>query len=165
MDKMASSAWFSSCRTWRYGLFRVWNSKKMLCMFIGLNPSTADETNNDPTVTRCIKYAERWGYGGLIMTNIFAYRSTDPNILLRVEDPIGPENMYALTHYARYSKLIVAAWGNWGFLKDQGRQVRQLLVDQRLHILGLNKTGEPKHPLYLKSDLQPVLWNQVDWLA
>ena len=91
-ELLESSAVFSECRRYRYVLRRIWDREKSPAMFVGLNPSTADEVRNDPTVTRCIGYAQRWGAGGLIMTNIFAFRSTDPNGLLAIEDPVGPLN-------------------------------------------------------------------------
>ena len=86
-----STAEFSPCRTYRYALWRWWDRSRPYAMFIGLNPSTADEVNNDPTVSRCIGYSRRWGYGGLCMTNIFAYRSTDPARMKAHSAPIGGE--------------------------------------------------------------------------
>jgi hypothetical protein len=89
---LESSAVFSTCRRYRYVLRRIWDRSTPPAMFVGLNPSTADEVKDDPTVRRCIGYAKRWGFGGLIMTNIFAFRSTDPNALVELDDPVGPRN-------------------------------------------------------------------------
>ena len=89
---MLRSAAFSPCRRYRYCLSRVWNPKLPSVMFVGLNPSTADEQEDDPTVRRCIGFARNWNFGGLILVNLFAYRSTDPADLLRVDDPVGPGN-------------------------------------------------------------------------
>ena len=86
------SANFSACRKYRYSLKRVWNRQSSLVLFIGLNPSTADEINDDPTLTRCMDYAKRWGYGGVCVANLFAYRATKPTDMLRVKDAIGKDN-------------------------------------------------------------------------
>ena len=79
---------FSPCRTYRYALSRVWAADKPYALFIGLNPSTADETLDDPTIRRCIDFAKRWGYGGLVMANLFAYRATDPAVMKRAAEPV-----------------------------------------------------------------------------
>ncbi len=113
-NKIKSSAEFSVCKKYRYALWRVWDSNKPLVMFIGLNPSTADDVNNDPTVTRCINFAKDWGYGGLCMANIFSYRETDRHIMKEQNDPIGPDNDKWLKKLAAESGLVVAAWGNDG---------------------------------------------------
>lgn len=129
--------------------------------FIGLNPSTADEVKNDPTVTRCINYARRWGFQGMFMLNIFALRSTDPRALYRHPDPIGPEtNRYLMELVQRREvSLVVAAWGNHGALLSRGWNVINLVRNSgvNLYRLGeLTKQGQPRHPLYLRRDLEPV---------
>lgn len=126
-------------------------------MFIGLNPSTADEIKNDPTVTRCINYAKQWDYGGMIMANIFAYRATDPKVMKAAVDPVGPDNDEWLLKLVKGADLIVAVWGNHGEFMDRGRAVLVLLERITLHCLALNKTGHPKHPLYCSSSLEPAL--------
>jgi len=113
-----SSAEFSPDRVHRYELWRTWDKSKGIAMFIGLNPSTADEIKNDPTVTRCINYAKKWGYGGMIMSNIFAYRATDPKIMKGATDPVGPDNDEWLVKSSKEAGLIVAAWGNHGEFMD-----------------------------------------------
>lgn len=130
-----------------------------MVMFIGLNPSTADETLDDPTIRRCIGYAKDWGYGGLLMTNIFAYRSTDPRGLLTVEDPIGPDNDKALLKCFLEVDLAIAAWGVHGTLVERDKRVRELLAP--LHYLRLTKAGHPAHPLYLPKALKPMLWRDI----
>jgi len=123
-------------------------------MFIGLNPSTADENNDDPTVRRCIRYAFDWGYGGLCMANIFAFRATDPVEMKRAADPIGPENDKYLIELSEGAGIVVIAWGNHGSFHDRGNQVLKLLDD--FFYLGLTKSKQPKHPLYLRKDLKPI---------
>lgn len=154
---MKTSAEFSPCRTYRYVLWRVWDDSKSIAMFIGLNPSTADEVENDPTVTRCVNFAKDWGYGGLCMTNLFAYRETNRHIMKIQREPIGPENDKWLIKLAKEAEIVVAAWGNDG--KHLGRSdiVRELIPT--IHHLALNKTGEPSHPLYLKGSLTPQSMN------
>lgn len=118
--------------------------------FIMLNPSTADAFKSDPTVTRCLGYAAIWGYDHLTILNLFAYRSTDPRLLLNVDDPIGPLNDRLIVSLVQESQLIVCAWGNHGLYLNRGEEVRQLIVATGLfaYALAVNKTGEPKHPLY-----------------
>lgn len=145
---MITSARFSPCRTWRYTLERVWGSGEA-AVFIGLNPSTADETEDDPTIRRCIGFAQSWGYDRLIMCNLYAYRSTDPKGLLATPDPVGPENDVALQVSAEGAGVVVAAWGVHG-KPDRVGHVRGLLPD--LLCLGHTKAGAPKHPLYLPKD-------------
>ncbi len=153
-NKIKSSAEFSVCKKYRYALWRVWDSNKPSVMFIGLNPSTADDVNNDPTVTRCINFARNWGYGGLCMANIFAYRETKRHIMKEQNDPIGPDNDKWLKKLAAESDLVVAAWGNDGAHLNRSKAVTNLI--ENLHCISLNKTGEPSHPLYLNSSLKAV---------
>lgn len=156
---MTTSSWaeFSSDRVHRYALWRTWDKSKGIAMFIGLNPSTADEAKNDPTVSRCINYAKHWGFGGMIMSNIFAYRATDPKMMKVAEDPVGPENDQWLLKLAKEASLIMATWGNHGEFLERGKAVISLFEGTELHCLTLNKTGHPKHPLYCSSTLKPVL--------
>jgi hypothetical protein len=125
-------------------------------MFIGLNPSTADETNDDPTVRRCINYAAGWGYRALIMTNIFAFRATDPYDMMMAEDPGGEDNDIWLKRAANEANMVVAAWGTHGAYQARGAAVSKML--NPLHVLRLTKDGHPAHPLYLPKTLTPVPW-------
>src|SRR5262249_2332127 len=111
---MHRSAAFSRCRTFRYSLSRVWNPRLLIVMFVGLNPSTADEQGDDPTVRRCVGFSRKWNYGGLILVNLFAYRSTDPTGLLDADDPIGPGNDKHILASARVAERVVIGWGNKG---------------------------------------------------
>jgi hypothetical protein len=149
-----SGAEFSADRRHRYALWRIWDLRRRPIVFVGLNPSTADERVLDPTVTRCVRYADAWGAGGLIMLNIFAYRSTDPSALRTVDDPIGPDNDASLVRYASLGSRVVAAWGAHGAFLDRGRTVAAMLPT--LCALSVTKAGHPGHPLYLKSSLRPA---------
>lgn len=148
---------FSVLRQFRYTLWRTWDEHNPTFMqVIGLNPSTADEMQDDPTVRRCIGYAKRWGYGALCMTNLFAYRSTDPAALYTKLDPVGFMNDHYLMTVAREASLILAGWGTHGNYQSRGQEVTTLMETRPLVCLGVNKDGTPKHPLYLRSDAMPV---------
>ncbi len=147
-------ATFSPCRTWRYRLERRWGQGNT-CAFIMLNPSTADEAQDDPTIRRCIGYAKRWGFGGLLIGNIFALRSTDPRGLYDARDPIGPENDYWLDQIARDADRIVCGWGTHGGFLHRGPAVLARLHRHRPMALKITAEGHPGHPLYLKGDLEP----------
>lgn len=146
-----TGATFSSCRTFRYTLWRIWNPNIPPLLCILLNPSTADETNNDPTVERCQRRAITGGFGGIFIGNAFALRSTDPNRLYEVQDPVGPDNNKALESMAKEAGLVVCGWGTHGNLLGRGDSLRKLLssIPVKLHCLGQNKDGTPKHPLYI----------------
>lgn len=157
----SSGATFSPCRTWRYTLWRHWDWRgDAHCVaFIGLNPSTADETKNDPTVRRCINYAKEWGYGGMYMLNIFGYRATDPAVMKAALDPVGPENDRTIAKHVRRCGLVIACWGVHGAFSEREQRITQLpQVRQKLHCLGQTKAGHPRHPLYLPKSARPVLW-------
>jgi hypothetical protein len=153
-----AGAMFSACRRWRFLLWRRWDEKKPLANFLMLNPSTADEFQLDPSCTRARNYAERWGFGGVLITNIFGWRSTDPLALKAVEDPVGRGNDRAILKAAREAKLVVCAWGNHGDHLQRAAEVIALLKNDgiALHGLRLNGSGHPAHPLYLPGTLQPI---------
>lgn len=154
MDITQSTATFSPCRTYRYSLWRHWGPREGgYAMFVGLNPSTADETLDDPTIRRCIGFAKAWGYSGLCMTNLFAFRATDPEKMRSVEDPVGPENDAVLQQLAKDARVVVAAWGTHGAHRGRADQVLAMLPN--LHYLRLTKAGFPGHPLYLPQSLTP----------
>ncbi len=153
-----SGATFSPCRRWRYLLWRQWDAAGPVANFLMLNPSTADEVKLDPTCSRARDYAERWGYGALIVTNVFGWRATDPDDMKAAKDPVGPGNDAAILKAAKTSALVVCAWGNHGAFKERSANVRALLAGVPLHTLRLNANGEPAHPLYLPGRLQPVAW-------
>ena len=145
---------FSKCRIYRYVLWRTWDLKKPKIMFLGLNPSTADEINNDPTVTRCINYSKSWGYGGLYMMNIFSFRTTYPSKLKQSNNPIGKDNDKWILKIAKDVDKCVGAWGNDGKFLNRSKTIFELIPV--LYCLKINKSGEPSHPLYLKSTLKPI---------
>jgi hypothetical protein len=153
---MIKGAHFSFDNKHRYALWRTWDESKGHVMFIGLNPSTADEKKDDPTVRRCICFAQDWGYGGIYMMNIFAYRTTYPVVLMAAYSPIGVYNDRFLVKYAKMSSMVIACWGGHGHINNRGNQVKEILP--KLYHLGLTKYGQPKHPLYLKKDTIPILW-------
>ena len=158
--KGATGAVFSPCRTWRYLLWRQWDASKPAANFLMLNPSTADESKLDPTCARARDYAERWGYGALIVTNVFGFRSTDPGRLREVPDPVGPGNDAAIARAAKEAALVVCAWGNHGAFQDRSINVKELLSKAKIpmHYLRLNSNGEPAHPLYLPARLRATRW-------
>ena len=152
------SATFSECRQYRYALFRSWANADVqpghTAVFIGLNPSTADETQDDPTIRRCIGFAKRWGYDTLIMLNLFAWRSTDPAGLRATADPVGKLTDTWIKALTKDAGVIVAAWGTHGSLHGRDRAVLDLLArnGRVVQSLGLTKGGHPRHPLYLPAD-------------
>lgn len=166
---------FSECRKYRFTLWREWdkdlltgtsddlpNSEKY-CQFVGLNPSTADEKIDDPTIRRCIDYSKRWGYCAMCMTNIFPFRATDPKEMMAHDEPIemAIRNAEEVEKIAEGAGLIVFAWGNLGSHMRRGEKFIKHLVGVRkfkVHHLGLNSDGSPKHPLYLKKTLTPILY-------
>lgn len=109
MNMLRSDVVFSDCRKYRFALWRVWDDSLPRVMFIGLNPSTADESDDDPTLIRCIRYAKSWGYGGICMANLFAFRATDPKVMLSAKDPVGADNDRWLLELSQSSGLVVAA--------------------------------------------------------
>lgn len=150
------SAIFSMDRRYRYVLSRQWGDTGRTIAFIGLNPSTADEKQDDPTIRRCIGYAKDWGFGGLRMLNLFAFRATDPAVMKAEPLPVGCDNDWHLLDSVNHCDLIVAAWGAHGVHQGRGDAVRQMLP--RLHYLRLTKDGHPGHPLYLPKNLTPAEW-------
>jgi hypothetical protein len=159
-----AGASFSSCRRWRYLLWRRWDTALPAVNFLMLNPSTADERRLDPTCARARDYAERWGYGALIVTNVFGWRATDPAQMRAARDPVGRGNDRAILRAAREAELVVCAWGNHGLHAGRSHAVRALLgargsnLEGKLHALRVNGSGEPAHPLYLPSRLAPQPW-------
>ena len=156
---MSRTTLFSSCRNYRYALWRTWGDGNFV-MFIGLNPSTADETKDDPTIRRCVRFAKDWGYAALCMANLFAYRATQPSDMMRAHDPIGQDNDATLAMLARNATLIVAAWGTRGGYLMRDKAVLSSMP--RLHVLGLTKEGYPSHPLYLPASSRPTVWDSGD---
>jgi hypothetical protein len=176
------STTFSEDRVYRYTLWRDWwrdDLPRPLCrdcadstvlgvcdhdgsrcdpsdyvQFIGLNPSTADEVKDDNTIRCCRNYAKRWGYGAICMTNLFAFRATDPRDMKKAKEPIGPDNDEWLLKISGEAALVVAVWGTHG--SHLGRAAQVLKCIPSLHVLSKNADGSPHHPLYLSADLKPL---------
>lgn len=154
---------FSPCGGYRYQLGRTLTppgiSPSRTCLFLMLNPSTADAFQLDPTVRRCIGFASSWGCDQLLVGNLFALRSTDPKALYETADPVGAQNDSMLRELAELADVVVCAWGVHGAHQDRGRVVRAALQPVfDLHHLGLTKDGHPRHPLYLPAVLTPQRW-------
>ena len=156
---MYRAAALSPCEKYRYALSRLWDMSQQRVVFIGLNPSTADAIEDDPTIRRCVRYAFDWGYGGVYMLNLFAYRATNPKDMMAAEDPVGPRNDKFLLEYTSgiHEGNVVAAWGTDGAFLGRDKAVKKLISP--LHCLSITKDGHPGHPLYLKKDLKPVLYS------
>ena len=153
------SAVLSPCGRYRYSLQRRWLTGEGTVLFIMLNPSTADAETDDPTIRRCIGFAQRWGFRELVVGNLFAYRATNPQELTQVDDPIGAENDYHLTEMSGSAVATIAAWGERGALRGRDTDVLRILTGSIEH-LGLTKQGHPRHPLYLRSDTARIAFGE-----
>jgi len=148
-----SDAIISDCGRYRYQLNRVWDESLPTVPFVMLNPSTADGNVDDPTIRRCVGFAKQWGYGGLIVVNLYALRATNPKALLESDNPLGDHNKTYLEKVFNDYDLIVAAWGNSSILRkiQNGNKLPlKGLSVSKLHYIELSNDGTPKHPLYLK---------------
>jgi hypothetical protein len=155
----ASTARYSPDSRYRYALTRVWSPGPQV-LFVMLNPSTATEVQNDPTVERCERRARTLGFGGFAVANIFAFRATDPRDMRAAPDPVGPENDRVIGELATGAQQIICAWGTHGAHLSRGPDVHALLrtTCKALFHLGLTQAGHPKHPLYISYERQPELW-------
>ncbi|MCG5464160.1 DUF1643 domain-containing protein [Micromonospora sp. MED01] len=156
-----STATFSACRTWRYSLTRRWQPNGAGVTFLMLNPSVADAFKVDRTVARCMDFARRWGFGGLLVLNCFALRSTDPAALKVHPDPVGPDNDTVIAEWlGRLSGPVVAAWGVHATYQDRAAQVTELVraAGRELVCLGTTKEGHPRHPLYVPGATKLTTW-------
>jgi len=160
---VTGDAQFSPDGNYRYWLSREWAASDESCAFIMLNPSTATADKDDPTIRRCVRFAQGWGYGKLYVANLFAFCTTDPNDLKTAVDPIGPNNDDTILAVIGRCSLTIAAWGVNGVYITRHDRVLQLISSVGGHLwhLGLSKAGHPMHPLYLPADVQPIKW-QVD---
>lgn len=162
---LTRAADISPCGRYRYRLWRGWDPDKPTLNVIGLNPSTADAVRDDPTTRRCIDFARRWHMGSLVLTNLGAYRATNPRELLGADDWIGPENDYALWTEARRADMVLVAWG----AVDRRLAYRAEVVCEGLaaagintYCLGVTADGEPRHPLYVEANRDPQgYWRSV----
>lgn len=159
----AGQAYFDDTRTYRYALSRCWDGREPMMLFIGLNPSTADENTLDPTLRRIAHFAKREGCGGFWVANLFAFRATKPRDMLAASDPVGPDNDRWILDMARWCSLIVVGWGAHGNHRNRAAEVRQLLAGNKLYCLKVTNGGLPGHPLYLKNDAPLVEYQGIMW--
>lgn len=150
---------FSDCRTCRYALWRIWNAELPFVMYIGLNPSKANEVDNDNTITKVRKISENNGYGGLYMVNCFPHISTDPNGIVIDRDFIEINDRH-LKEISEKCKTVVFAWGSKDIIKDEGRDLKMIEMFPNAKALFINKDGSPKHPLYCKDNSKFINFNQ-----
>lgn len=161
-EPLKSGALFSPDKKYRYLLWRIWRTTLPKCGFVMLNPSTADAYVLDPTVKRCMDFAKQWGYGSLFVCNIFALKSTDPKELYKADDPVGPRNDSTLLDLMKMSDLVITAWGNHGAYRDRGHTVLHTFLpdySKKMAHLGLSKSLQPLHPLYLSRDVVPIKYH------
>lgn len=155
-EGMSREAMISDDGLYRYTLTREWEGGSGCVNWVMLNPSTADHLTDDATIRRCIRFSQDWGFKSLIVTNLFAFRATNPQHLIVASDPIGPRNDWYLENSARGSKQIILAWGNWGEINGRNLKVMETLYRYPCFNLGYTKTFQPRHPLYLKSTVTRI---------
>lgn len=155
-----SRALWSDCGRYRYLLERDWGGRDGPLLYILLNPSTATEAENDPTVERCERRARALGYGGFAVANLFAWRATRPADLRRAADPVGPANDAVLTEATAAATAVLCGWGAHGVLLGRGAGVAARLraAGVALAHLGLTRGGHPRHPLYVAYSVAPRPW-------
>jgi hypothetical protein len=148
---------FSQDALYRYKLWRSWSHLSPDVTFVMLNPNTPDGVTNDPTIRRCIGLAKRWGFGTLTVVNLFAFKATEPRHLRTAEEPVGLLNDDYILSASREADRVIAAWGNWGSLGNRAVEVMDLLpAGLGLDCLGVTASGAPRHPLYLRTDVERV---------
>jgi hypothetical protein len=152
---MVKGATISACGRYRYRLTRVWGGHG-LAYWVMLNPSTADASVDDATIRKCIGFSQRYGFGGMVAYNLFAYRARDPKAMKAAVDPIGPENNRYLRELE--DQTVICAWGPHGQFRDRGFEVRSMLrsLGARTKALSFTRDGHPGHPLMLSYD-RPLL--------
>jgi len=150
---MKKDAIISEDGKYRYSLSRIWDESKPYVLFICLNPSRANEIDDDPTLKKCIAYAKKWGYGGVKIGNLFAFRTPYPKEMFKEKYPIGPKNDYWIDRLCSKAGCVVAAWGEHGVYRERGNEVLSKLSSP--NYLTLLKNGQPGHPLYKKTGLKP----------
>lgn len=156
MDYIVSDATISKCKAYRYLLRRIWSKAKPLGIIM-LNPSTADASVDDNTIRRCMSFSKSFGCGGIIVSNLFAYRATKPVDLFQADDPVGPENFKYIGMMLSQVALVLCAWGAQGVFLGQDQKIIKFLEGYKeIYCLGSNKNGSPKHPLYVKSSTSLV---------
>jgi hypothetical protein len=152
---------WSPCKKYRYTLWREWGDPSRYVQFIGLNPSRANEHENDNTLKRCIRFAQDWGFGAMYMTNLFAFVTPYPTEMRRAEDPIGPENDHWLTLLAEHAEMVVACWGCDSSLKKRDAAVLEMIGRfGPVHCFRRTKGGYPEHPLYMPANTEPIVFHE-----
>lgn len=151
MSEERKSADFSNDNLYRYVLKRSWDDTLPRVCFIGLNPSTADHKKDDPTIRRCRNFAKVWGFGGMWMVNLFAFRATKPSVMKEADDPVGELNDWYIDYAKRHCEKMVACWGAQGEYKNRDKIVLSSL--EEYYYIKMTQTGHPSHPLYLKKNL------------
>lgn len=151
MDRWAL---LSPCSRYRWVLGRSWDRRAPVLGVVGLNPSTADGRDDDPTLRRLIGFARSWGFGSLRLANLYALRTPHPRVLFADDAPVGPSNDAWIAHVLSQSDLCLAAWGNGGV----GPRADAWTKAAPWHVLGTTRLGAPRHPLYVRADAKPVPW-------
>lgn len=149
-----AGAIISPCLDYRYALWRRWDMRLPLLLFLGLNPSTATADVVDKTLRQCMMFSAAFGFGGTLMGNLFGYRSRHPRVMRRAADPVGPDNDDWLRVLAGEAKMVIAAWGANGVFMGRDRVVLEMFPE--VYCLEVTKMGHPHHPLYLKKETRPI---------
>lgn len=153
---MISEAVFSSDKRYRYQLKRLWDKNLPCLLFIGLNPSTANAKENDPTIRRLIGFTKAWGYGGFLLCNLYAFCTPSPATLFKQIDPIGVDNDLWIKNSAKRVERVVLMYGNHGIKNDRAKKVIQQFITP--YCIAISKQNMPKHPLYLPYTKTPLLY-------
>jgi hypothetical protein len=150
----SATATFDTVRVYRYKLVRVWDETRACAVWIMLNPSTADAFSEDPTIKRCMTFTKNWGLGGLVVVNLFALRATDPRLLQRHPDPVGPENDRFIAEVIGPDSVVVCAWGANRMADYRHEEVMDIIAARgaKPKCLGTTRAGYPRHPLYVRGD-------------
>lgn len=152
---MQKSATLSNCEKYRYELRRTWGPLSAVLPIIMLNPSTADDTLDDPTIRRCVRFAQDSKYGGISVFNLFSFRATSPDEMKKEPDPIGPYNDHILIEVlsiaAEQRQPVLCAWGSHGDFKGRSQTFMgwARILGTPTICLGMTKSGQPRHPLYV----------------
>lgn len=155
-----SGAVFSAHRTYRYRLWRSFQPGAPRVCFCMLNPSVAAEGEDDPTIRRCLGFARKWGYGGIVVVNLFALVSTDPRVLSRHTDPVGPDNDRVLGQTFAASPTVVMAWGAQPQARTRAPTVMRILAatGHKPMCIGVTRDGSPRHPLFVRGSTDRTEW-------
>ena len=165
MSYLRSGAQFSDDRLYRFKLWRCWDEGLPSLGWILLNPSTADAAEDDPTIRRCVGFARRWGFGGVVVANLFGWRATAPAELATPKDPVGralPGVAYSPWEMLWTCSTVVAGWGAAAESPFVSKRVMQVACSdparRQLFCLGRTKGGHPRHPLYVRGDAELCRW-------